>query len=154
MPDYHIRTCHGSRVPHISLFFCEMWDATKVSFWPLHPEPLLIKSSGLPHLAKNQRDVGHPGSVTGPETPPRKCPFQLRIWTALSLSLGFNGQRFPSLSGPSRLRRWLWFWTCGFYDLVTQSLALFCASMFVLLCNLSHQRLRCARIACPAYRTH
>jgi hypothetical protein len=34
------------------------------------PEPLSIKSSGIPHLAKNQRDVGHPSFVAGPQTMP------------------------------------------------------------------------------------
>jgi hypothetical protein len=42
-----------------------MWDTTKVSILALHPEPLPVKSSGAPHLAKNQRDVGHPWFVAG-----------------------------------------------------------------------------------------
>jgi hypothetical protein len=53
-----------SRVPHISLVFREMWDTTA-----LPPEgfdalsTLRVKIRGLPHLAKNEQDVGHPESV-------------------------------------------------------------------------------------------
>ena len=65
--DGYLTPLYRSRVPHISLVFREMWDTTKVRFWPLHPEPIPVKSSGIPHLAKNERDVGHPRSVAGPE---------------------------------------------------------------------------------------
>jgi hypothetical protein len=49
------------RVPHISLVFREMWDTT--AFDPRTLElnwHLSVEMSGIPHLAKNKRDVGHP----------------------------------------------------------------------------------------------
>ena len=54
-------------VPHISLVFREMWDTT--STFPLtliHPKHLAINVGGIPHLAKNERDVGHPAFVREP----------------------------------------------------------------------------------------
>jgi hypothetical protein len=58
------RPVHESRVPHISLVFREMWDTTA-----LGPEifsgadRLDVEVRGIPHLAKNERDMGHPGFV-------------------------------------------------------------------------------------------
>ena len=52
------------RVPHISLVFCEMWVTAT-----LRPEVFRaptgydIEVRGIPHLAKNERDVGHPALV-------------------------------------------------------------------------------------------
>jgi hypothetical protein len=48
-------------VPHISLVFREMWDATNVdrSLHGVNQESE-GRCSGIPHLAKNERDVGHP----------------------------------------------------------------------------------------------
>ena len=49
------------RVPHISLVFREMWDTTAPSpLLSIHPIHLTINIGGIPHLAKNERDVGHP----------------------------------------------------------------------------------------------
>ena len=48
-------------VPHISLVFREMWDTT--ALLPLTFEStseLRVDVCGIPHLAKNERDVGHP----------------------------------------------------------------------------------------------
>ena len=46
--------------PGISLVFREMWDTTAVSLWlQIHPMHLTINLGGIPHLAKNERDMGH-----------------------------------------------------------------------------------------------
>jgi len=51
-------------VPHISLVFREMWDATAARLQTLvHPRNSRVEICGIPHLAKNQRGVGHPASV-------------------------------------------------------------------------------------------
>jgi hypothetical protein len=58
-----------SRVPHISLVFREMWDATALNhkaFGSL--STLKVWTCGIPHLAKNERDVGHPALVCLLET--------------------------------------------------------------------------------------
>jgi hypothetical protein len=48
-------------VPHISLVFREMWDTTAVNHKSFGSQSALrVKTRGLPHLAKNERDVGHP----------------------------------------------------------------------------------------------
>ena len=53
-------------MPHISLVFREMWDTTAVNLQLLELlAPTQVKVPGIPHLAKNQRDVGHPASLTG-----------------------------------------------------------------------------------------
>jgi hypothetical protein len=46
-------------VPHISLVFREMWDTTTlhVLFSKVGKK---VKVRGIPHLAKNERDMGHP----------------------------------------------------------------------------------------------
>jgi hypothetical protein len=52
--------------PGISLVFREMWDSTALSLWlSIHPH-LAVKICGIPHLAKNERDVGHPSLVREP----------------------------------------------------------------------------------------
>src|ERR1700691_3540947 len=55
------------RVPHISLVFREMWDTTSVdrSMHWINRESE-GRCSGIPHLAKNERDVGHPSFVREP----------------------------------------------------------------------------------------
>jgi hypothetical protein len=55
-------------VPHISLVFREMWDTTDVDRY-VHRvnRESEGESSGIPHLAKNERDMGHPSSVREPE---------------------------------------------------------------------------------------
>ena len=54
------------RVPHISLVLREMWDSTvlshRISIDPIH---LAVNIGGIPYLAKNERDMGHPSFVTG-----------------------------------------------------------------------------------------
>ena len=52
------------RVPHISLVFREMWDTTNVdrSMHRMNRESK-GRCIGIPHLAKNERDVGHPAFV-------------------------------------------------------------------------------------------
>jgi len=53
--------------PHISLVFREMWDSTALSLWlSIHPMRLAVNIRGIPHLAKNERDMGHPSSVREP----------------------------------------------------------------------------------------
>src|SRR5271156_74853 len=54
----------NQRVPHISLVFREMWDATAADLHSSALQGLPIEVCGAPHLAKNQRDVGHP-SIRG-----------------------------------------------------------------------------------------
>src|SRR6202453_4135961 len=52
------------RVAHISLVFREMWDTTALSLrLSINPIHLAVNIGGIPHLAKNQRDVGHPSFV-------------------------------------------------------------------------------------------
>jgi hypothetical protein len=64
---------HGGRVPHISLVFREMWDTTDVdrSVHRMNRESE-GRCIGIPHLAKNQRDMGHPAAVgeTEADSPP------------------------------------------------------------------------------------
>ncbi len=62
--------------PHISLVFREMRDTTKVDrrVGRVHRESE-GKSSGIPHLAKNERDVGHPSFVREPVARPTKLGF-------------------------------------------------------------------------------
>ncbi len=49
-------------MPHISLVFREMWDSTELHLQFYRPN---VESRGIPHLAKNERDMGHPAFVTG-----------------------------------------------------------------------------------------
>jgi len=63
-------------VPHISLVSREMWDSANLNP-ALSKDSLRIglcktqqgKLSGIPHLAKNERDVGHPRFASGTEIP-------------------------------------------------------------------------------------
>ncbi len=48
------------RVPHISLVFREMWETRTFMFLAGRAEKPPVKRRGLPHLAKNERDMGHP----------------------------------------------------------------------------------------------
>jgi hypothetical protein len=52
----------------ISLVFREMWDTTKPDVLSYCFENLLAECSGIPHLAKNERDMGHPEFVGTLET--------------------------------------------------------------------------------------
>ncbi len=56
---------HGRRVPHISLVFREMWDTTNLNNSAYEAENFRVGRRGIPHLAKNERDVGHPAFVAG-----------------------------------------------------------------------------------------
>ena len=51
------------RVPHISLVFREMWDSTAADRHVFRLLATNVKVRGIPHLAKNERDVGHPRFV-------------------------------------------------------------------------------------------
>src|ERR1700733_7264905 len=46
-------------VPHISLVFREMWDTTNLNLFP-DLRKKQVESCGIPYLAKNERDMGHP----------------------------------------------------------------------------------------------
>ncbi len=46
-------------MPHISLVFREMWETTALHV-PLSKVGKNVQVRGLPHLAKNERDMGHP----------------------------------------------------------------------------------------------
>jgi hypothetical protein len=46
-------------VPHISLVFREIWETTEI-YVRLSEVGKKVKARGLPHLAKNERDMGHP----------------------------------------------------------------------------------------------
>jgi hypothetical protein len=51
-------------VAHISLVFREIWDTTALSLWlPTHPMHFAVNVRGIPYLAKNERDMGHPSFV-------------------------------------------------------------------------------------------
>jgi hypothetical protein len=55
--------------PGISLVFREIWDTTALSLWlSIHPIYLAVNLGGIPHLAKNERDMGHPSFVREPGT--------------------------------------------------------------------------------------
>src|SRR5450755_2827300 len=66
--DYFLTTNQG--VPHISLVFREMWDSTGLRFNSFEGVRAGHQGSRFPHLAKNERDMGHP-LVRG----------QDRVWT-------------------------------------------------------------------------
>jgi hypothetical protein len=46
-------------VPHISLVFREMWETTALHVL-LSKAGKKVKVRGIPYLAKNERDMGHP----------------------------------------------------------------------------------------------
>jgi hypothetical protein len=81
------------RVAHISLVFREMWDSTAVDREVLRMNRESEgKSSGIPHLAKNERDVGHPSL--------------LAVWRIpLELTFAQKIEEVPSRSaGPARTK--------------------------------------------------
>ena len=47
-------------VPHISLVFREMWEMRTLMFFASGVENGPVERSGIPHLAKDERDMGHP----------------------------------------------------------------------------------------------
>jgi hypothetical protein len=62
-----VRTCRSNSVPttnqgvpHISLVFREMWETTAADLHPSALQELPIEVRGIPYLAKNERDMGHP----------------------------------------------------------------------------------------------
>jgi hypothetical protein len=74
----------NERVPHISLVFREMWDTTALHRLVFRPTGKEHKGSRIPHLAKNERGMGHPlvsGGTWG--TPPHR---QLRLITPVPLT--------------------------------------------------------------------
>jgi hypothetical protein len=48
-----------SAVPHISLVFREMWETTNLNLFFLTFERGTWKRCGIPHLAKDERDMAH-----------------------------------------------------------------------------------------------
>jgi hypothetical protein len=57
-------------VPHISLVFREMWDANALNLkLSRRDRQWKVKTSGIPNLAKNQRDMGHPNGRGQEESP-------------------------------------------------------------------------------------
>ena len=69
---------HQGRGTHISLVFREMWDTTAPSLcYSIHPMRLAVNIGGIPHLAKNQRDMGHPALVRGPKEKGTAFPFEI-----------------------------------------------------------------------------
>jgi hypothetical protein len=58
-----VERSHGATkqgVPHISLVFREIWDTTELNWHSLERRRMQIGSRSIPHLAKNERDMGHP----------------------------------------------------------------------------------------------
>jgi hypothetical protein len=68
-------------VPHISLVFREMWDTTSPDRSPPKAESNLKKSRGqvrgIPYLAKNERDMGHPRYASGKDL---RYGFRKDLW--------------------------------------------------------------------------
>ena len=70
-----VERSHGATnqwMPHISLVFREMWETTDLDLAVPRraSKNCQIGSRGIPHLAKNERDVGHPRLVVGTELGP------------------------------------------------------------------------------------
>jgi hypothetical protein len=67
-------------VPHISLVFREMWDTANLNLFSDFRKTH-VECCGIPHLAKNERDMGHPAilgrdkRIRGSLTQPRYCLF-------------------------------------------------------------------------------
>ena len=76
-----ISSCHRSWVPHISLVFREMWDTTAADLHSLRVQIMPIEVRGIPHLAKNERDMGHPRSVVGTKLGPASSMGRPFPWT-------------------------------------------------------------------------
>ena len=65
--DRNLKATQQPWVPHISLVFREMWDTTDVARYAHRVNRESEgKSRGIPHLAKNERDVGHPAFARPP----------------------------------------------------------------------------------------
>ena len=79
-------------MPHISLVFREMWDTTALRSHFLNgcKKHQRLRVVDIPHLAKNERDVGHPGFVAGKQ-PMEKQPDPLAV--VCSLPEGSLSQR-------------------------------------------------------------
>ena len=54
---------HEPWMPHISLVFREMWNPTALTWNRASLQELPVKIRGIPYLAKNERDMSHPGSI-------------------------------------------------------------------------------------------
>jgi hypothetical protein len=53
-----------------------MWDSTAAEPPVLGPINKTIKVCGIPHLAKNERDMGHPSFVEGTEVIKNRRPWK------------------------------------------------------------------------------
>jgi hypothetical protein len=53
-----------------------MWDSTAAELPVLGPINKTNKVFGIPHLAKNERDVGHPSIVEGTEVMKNRRPWK------------------------------------------------------------------------------
>ena len=72
-------------MPHISLVFREMWETTNLDvFADLRKRHM--ECSGLPHLAKNERDMGHP-TILGREKEKTGRKWRELLWICFA-SLG------------------------------------------------------------------
>ena len=92
------------RVPHISLVFREIWDTTDVDRSVLQmTRELEGRCSGIPHLAKNERDVGHPGSSFGEGYSPVKGFVSLGLAVVGSAALGASASRSAVVVCPEPL---------------------------------------------------
>ncbi len=95
-PLFNRRRAAKPRVPHISLVFCEMWDTTALNLkLPADKKRLKVKIRGIPHLAKNERDMGHPWFCC--TTMVYASPFDCTIWA--------RNLRTPSRNTPISLPR-------------------------------------------------
>src|SRR5579863_337154 len=66
---------------HFSLVFREMWDTADLNVFPRRAlKSFRVQHCGIPHLAKNERDVGHPGSVFRTGGIPRTSTLVCRIY--------------------------------------------------------------------------
>jgi hypothetical protein len=63
---------------------------------------LRVEDRGIPHLAKNERDVGHPASVAGIGNPVISLPTQLQRVVSSGETRAFR------MSGPDTKHDYLW----------------------------------------------
>jgi hypothetical protein len=88
-------------VPHISLVFREMWDTTALSLWlSIYPTHLAVNIGGIPHLAKNERDMGHPSLCEG--TSGARIRFDYSIQWLRSATIGLMREALRAGIYPAR----------------------------------------------------
>src|ERR1700679_2989727 len=83
-------------VPHISLVFREMWDTTALHV-PLFKVGKKVKFRSLPHLAKNERDMGHPTIPRRERENPTLCGREkdiIRIISMIETAGGRSGSGY------------------------------------------------------------